>query len=65
MPTPVIATLVGISALPLGVFLAARVHRSSADIRLDAIDLDFAVFPMTWMLQAVWIVVSLGRDLRR
>ena len=47
MPTLVSATSVGISTLPLGVFLAARAHRSSADTRLHTIELDFPVFPMT------------------
>lgn len=56
----VIATLVAIWALRLGVFLAVRVHRAGGDKRFDAIKPDFAVFLMTWTLQGVWVVVSLG-----
>ena len=58
-----IATLVSIWALRLGVFLAVRVHRSGGDRRFDAIKPDFPAFLMTWTLQAVWIVVSLGPGL--
>lgn len=56
----VIGTLVGVWALRLGVFLAVRVHRAGGDRRFDTIKPDFAVFLMTWTLQAVWVVVSLG-----
>ena len=59
----VVATLVGIWALRLGVFLAVRVHRSGGDRRFDAIKADLAAFLMAWTLQAVWVVVALGPGL--
>lgn len=59
----VIGVLVGVWALRLGVFLAVRVHRTGGDRRFDAIKPDFAVFLMTWTLQGVWVVVSLGPGL--
>ena len=59
----VIAALVGIWAVRLGVFLGVRVHRAGGDRRFDAIRPDFAMFLMTWTLQAVWVCVSFGPGL--
>lgn len=56
----VIAVLVGIWAVRLGVFLGVRVHRAGGDRRFDAIKPSFAMFLMTWTLQAVWVCVSFG-----
>lgn len=58
-----IGAMVAVWALRLGIFLAVRVHRSGGDRRFDAIKPDFSVLLMTWTLQAVWIVVSLGPGL--
>ena len=58
-----VAALVSVWALRLGVFLAARVHRSGGDRRFDTIKPDLPVFLMTWTLQAVWVVVALGPGL--
>lgn len=55
----VIALLVGVWAVRLGVFLALRV-RAGGDRRFDAIKPSFALFLMTWTLQAVWVCVSFG-----
>lgn len=59
----VIGTLVAVWALRLGVFLALRVHRAGGDRRFDTIKQALAVFLMTWTLQAVWVVASLGPGL--
>lgn len=59
----VIALLVGIWAVRLGVFLGIRVHRAGGDRRFNTIRPNFAVFLMTWTLQAVWVCVSFGPGL--
>ena len=56
----VIALLVCIWAVRLGVFLGVRVHRAGGDRRFNTIKPSFAVFLMTWTLQAVWVCVSFG-----
>ena len=59
----VIALLVAIWAVRLGVFLGVRVHRSGGDRRFDTIKPGFALFLMTWTLQAVWVCVAFGPGL--
>ncbi len=58
-----IAILVGIWALRLGAFLGLRVHGTGGDRRFDTIKPHFAVFLMTWTLQAVWMSLAFGPGL--
>ncbi|TFG61750.1 MAG: DUF1295 domain-containing protein [Gemmatimonadales bacterium] len=59
----IIALLVGIWAVRLGVFLFSRVRSAGFDRRFVALKPRFAVFLMTWTLQGLWVVLTLGAGL--
>lgn len=55
-----LALLVAIWALRLGSFLFQRIRRDGADRRFDAIKPSFAAFLMTWTLQGLWVLLTVG-----
>jgi steroid 5-alpha reductase family enzyme len=52
--------LVAAWAMRLGTFLFRRIHRAGKDKRFDAIKLSFPRFLMTWMLQGLWVTITLA-----
>lgn len=54
---------VAIWAARLGSFLFARVKRSGSDDRFDAIKPDFWRFLTVWMMQGLWVTLTLGAAL--
>lgn len=52
--------LIGIWAIRLGVFLSLRVKKAGGDRRFNTIKQSASVFLMTWTLQGLWIVITLG-----
>lgn len=55
-----LALLIGIWAIRLGVFLSLRVKSAGGDRRFNTIKQSASVFLMTWTLQGLWIVITLG-----
>lgn len=55
-----LAILIGIWAIRLGVFLSLRVKSAGGDRRFNTIKQSASVFLMTWTLQGLWIVITLG-----
>jgi steroid 5-alpha reductase family enzyme len=58
-----IGALVAVWAVRLGVFLFTRVRAAGLDRRFTAIKPLFARFLMTWTLQGLWVVLTLGAGL--
>ena len=54
-----VAAMVGLWALRLGSFLFLRIRRAGSDSRFDEIKLDGWRFLMVWLLQGLWISVTL------
>jgi steroid 5-alpha reductase family enzyme len=54
------AAMVGIWALRLGTFLFRRVRRDGRDGRFDEIKTDPLRFFMTWTLQGLWVLLTVG-----
>jgi steroid 5-alpha reductase family enzyme len=55
-----LAVLVATWALRLGTFLVLRIRRDGSDGRFDEIKQDPARFLMSWTMQALWVVVTVG-----
>lgn len=55
-----LATLVVVWAGRLGSFLFARIRRDGRDRRFDAIKPSLPRFLLTWTLQAVWVLITIG-----
>lgn len=56
----VLTALVCVWAARLGSFLFARIKRDGKDGRFDKIKADWLRFLMTWMLQGLWVLFTLG-----
>lgn len=52
--------MVAVWAIRLGTFLSGRIRRTKVDRRFNQIRNDFSVFFMTWTLQGLWAVLTLG-----
>ena len=50
-------------ALRLGTFLFARVRADGRDGRFDALKVSFPRFFMTWTLQGLWVLITMGAAL--
>jgi steroid 5-alpha reductase family enzyme len=59
----VVAAMVAVWAIRLGSFLFARIRRDGSDGRFDTIRGDFLRFLMTWMLQGLWVFLTLAAAL--
>ncbi len=58
-----LATLVAVWALRLGLFLFQRIRREGHDTRFDNIKPNPWLFLRTWVLQALWVLVTAGSAL--
>lgn len=58
-----VAAMVVVWALRLGTFLFRRVKRSGKDGRFDQIKTDPLRFLMTWTLQGLWVLLTVGAAL--
>jgi steroid 5-alpha reductase family enzyme len=58
-----LGVLVAIWALRLGSFLVLRIRKDGSDGRFDEIKQDPARFLMSWTLQALWVVMTVGAAL--
>ncbi len=58
-----LAGMVIIWALRLGTFLFARVRADGRDGRFDALKVSFPRFLMTWTLQGLWVLITMGAAL--
>jgi steroid 5-alpha reductase family enzyme len=56
----IVGGLVVVWALRLGTFLFARIRRDGRDGRFDAIKTDAPRFLMTWVLQGLWVFLTLA-----
>lgn len=59
----IVAAMVAVWAVRLGSFLFARIRRDGSDGRFDTIRGDFLRFLMTWMLQGLWVFLTLAAAL--
>lgn len=59
----IVAAMVALWAVRLGSFLFARIRRDGSDGRFDTIRGDFRRFLMTWMLQGLWVFLTLAAAL--
>lgn len=55
-----LAGCIGVWAGRLGSFLFRRVRRTGGDGRFDALKPSFLRFLLTWMLQALWVLITAG-----
>ncbi|MGB0407883.1 MAG: DUF1295 domain-containing protein, partial [Pseudomonadales bacterium] len=58
-----LAAMVVLWALRLGTFLFARVRADGRDGRFDALKVSFPRFFMTWTLQGLWVLITMGAAL--
>lgn len=59
----IVSAMVAVWAMRLGSFLFARIRRDGSDGRFDTIRGDFLRFLMTWMLQGLWVFITLAAAL--
>ncbi len=59
----IVSAMVAVWAVRLGSFLFARIKRDGSDGRFDTIRGDFLRFLMTWMLQGLWVFLTLAAAL--
>jgi len=58
-----LAALIAVWALRLGSFLFLRIRRDGGDGRFDRIKPDLPRYLLTWMIQALWVLLTAGAAL--